>query len=630
MENVAAHEAVFLARRNGLQSRCDDRDLHGTQCARLFGSREAGTAIRAGNHHPVRAQSRFKQLRQKGCFPDKIQQDPSSHYRHSQSISREMSHNPDEDPDSEPELLAEEDMLEEVPDGDVAMDSDGEGDAAIDDDEPLEIQLQNDSIAYFDQHKDSVFAIAQHPRLPHIIATGGGEGEADDAPGRGYVVDINGVTAPEKPLLPASYRTDPGSAAEDAWKPTPLGSLFVLEGHTDSINALAFTSSGEHLVSGGLDGKLRAYRVSQDGKSYEFVAEAAEVPEVNWLSPCPGSEHGNAIALGASDGSVWVYTIDANAASGVPLQIEQSFFLHQAPCTAGAWTSDGNLLATVAEDSTLYVWDVWGVAAAKQLVNDNGVTVVALTETDQRFAVEGGLYSVAVEPRNAFLAAGGAAGMIRIVGLPRLTDAPVDSNTGPTRAQQALQHARARAGRSGGRFTNDRVRNSNMTSAADPAAQAGVLLASLQAQGDSIETLSFAPSPQTLLAAGSVDGSVVVYDTARSFSVRRSIAGAHEDFSVVKVEFVKAGNGAGWLLTTCGMDGVVRRWDLRGTTAGAGTTQGQGAAGGSAQAVPGLVKEWKGHRGDGEGGGVLGFVQGDDGQRVVTAGDDGVVLVFEA
>ena len=41
--------------------------------------------------------------------------------------------------------------------------------------------------------------------------------------------------------------------------------LFVLEGHTDSINALAFTlPKGESLLSGGLVGKLRAY--AQKGK----------------------------------------------------------------------------------------------------------------------------------------------------------------------------------------------------------------------------------------------------------------------------------------------------------------------------------------------------------------------------
>jgi hypothetical protein len=43
----------------------------------------------------------------------------------------------------------------------------------------------------------------------------------------------------------------------------------------------------------------------------------------------------------------------------------------------------------------------------------------------------------------------------------------------------------------------------------------------------------------------------------------------------------------------------------------------------------GFVREWKGRRGDGEGCGVLGFVQGG-GTRIATAVDDGISLVFEA
>jgi ribosome assembly protein SQT1 len=59
---------------------------------------------------------------------------------------------------------------------------------------------------------------------------------------------------------------------------------------------------------------------------------------------------------------------------------------------------------------------------------------------------------------------------------------------------------------------------------------------------------------------------------------------------------------------------VLRRWDVRG---------------GTAAAQQGFLGEWKGHRGGGEGGGILGFVQGGGGKRVVTAGDDGVSLVFD-
>ncbi|KAH9895329.1 WD40 repeat-like protein [Xylariomycetidae sp. FL2044] len=486
-----------------------------------------------------------------------------------------------DDIDDAPEMLDAEDALEEVEDqeGDIAMDSD--------DDEPIEIQLHNDSIAYFDAHKDSVFTIAQHPTLPSLIATGGSEGDGEDAPGKGYVFDTSPVVG--RPVLPASYNANP-----DAQQPksTALSPLFTIDGHTDSINALAFTlPRGEFLVSGGLDGRLRTYQLSVDARnkpSFRFVAESQEVPEVNWIAPCPSEAYPNTIAIGASDNSVWVFTIDPTDQAN-PLQIVQSYFLHTASCTAGAWSPDSLFLATVSEDSSLYVWDVWGEATAKGLTNDNGQTVVGLTGEDQRFEVEGGLYSVAVDPKSSMVAVGGAGGAVKIVGLPRLG---VDAHAMSSKQTKT----KAKGARGDG-------------------SQGGAILADLHTQADGIETLSFSPT-QPLLAAGSVDGSIAVYDTSRRFAVRKHIKEAHDEFSVVKVEFVR-GLGDGWLLTSCGMDGVVRRWDVRAAAAAAAT---EGS----------MNKEWRGHRGDGEGGGVLGFVQGSTGERVVTAGDDGVVLVFEA
>ncbi|KAH7377032.1 ribosome biogenesis protein Sqt1 [Plectosphaerella cucumerina] len=489
-------------------------------------------------------------------------------------------------PDEGPDVLDADEVGEEIAsddEGDVPMDSDNE-----------EIQLQNDSIAYFDGHADSVFAIAQHPIHPSLVVTGGSEGDADDAPGKGYIIDTS--AAAERPVLPASF------SGADERPTTELSPLFPIDGHTDSINSLAFTlPRGEFLVSGGLDGKLRVYSadVSPPNATFKFLAEAQEVPEVNWIAPCPSPDYPNTIAIGASDNSVWVYTIDPAADPQNPLQLVNTYWLHMGACTAGAWTPDGALLATVAEDSSLYVWDVWGLAASKGAVDSNGQTVVALTSEDQRFEVVGGLYSLAVEPNGTFLAAGGAGGQVRIVSLPRLSASAQDSSS--------------KAGKS----------KSAKGAASQQVVAGGQILASLQMQSDSIETLSFGsptgglPNQQTtLLAAGSVDGGITVYDATRRFAVRRSIAAAHEEHSVVKVEFVPGT----WLLTSCGMDGVVRRWDLR----GAGSAQGAGPS------STGLLKEWKGHRGDGEGGGVLGFVQGSTGERVITAGDDGLVLVFEA
>ncbi|KAI9172328.1 ribosome biogenesis protein Sqt1 [Paramyrothecium foliicola] len=503
-----------------------------------------------------------------------------------------MSSSKNDNPQNPPEedlddLLDADDAAEEVEEGD---------DLAMDSDNDEELILQNDSIAFFDLPQDSLFAIAQHPVHPSLVAVGGSAGQEDDAPGAGWLFDTS--AAASRPVLPASFANDPSNQPQT----TQLDSLFALDGHTDSINTLCWTlPHGEFLVSGGLDGRLRAWRADVRpgaGVNMTFLAEALEVPEVNWVSPCPSPTTPNTIALGASDGSVWIYNIDLTDLAN-PLQIVQSYFLHTMASTAGAWTPDGQLLATISEDGSLYVWDVWGQAASKGVASDNGMTVVSLTGEDQRFEVEGGLYSLAIDPKGGFVAVGGAGGAIKIVSLPRLSA-----------ATQSQSQARG-----GGR-------SAAAKSAADPTT-GGQILASLHNQSDSVESLALtttSTSPSTtLLAAGSVDGSICIYDVTRRFAVRRHIAGAHEEHSVVKLEFIKSS----WLLTSCGMDGVVRRWDLRG-----GSAAGPNAATSAADA--GLVKEWKGHRGDGEGGGVLGFVQGETGERIVTAGDDGVSLVFEA
>ena len=485
-------------------------------------------------------------------------------------------------------------------DEDQPMESDGE-----EEDQPMsyeeQITFQNDSSAHFDSHSDSVFCVAQHPVYNNVVITGAGDDTA-------YIFDS---TPGERPVLPPSYESNPQPRERESLKP-----LAKLDGHSDTVNAVAFTEpAGEYVVTAGLDGKLRAWRDStpqKTGLAWEFLAEAQEVEEINWVSVCPyvqGSEEKrNVVALGANDGSAWVFRIDRTD-SAQPVSIIQSFFQHTASCTAGAWSPDGNLLATVSEDGSFYVYGVFGAAAAAGISGSPGTNaVVGLTAEDQRFAVDGGLYSVAISPGGGIAAVGGAEGHIKVVGLPRLAGGAPGGKGKGTGAQSATASA------------------------------AGIILAALQAQTDGIETLSFSQPPLTLLAAGSVDGSIALYDAAHRFAVRRHMKEAHEGNAVVKVEFLQsrqptaaprpgplasataAGQGRSWLLTSVGLDGIVRRWDARGGTTAAGQ---------------GLLKEWRGHMGvaeneDGEqAGGIMGFVQGFDGKRIVTAGDDGVSLVFE-
>ncbi|KAJ5145777.1 uncharacterized protein N7515_000341 [Penicillium bovifimosum] len=467
-----------------------------------------------------------------------------------------------------------------------------------------EITFQNDSAAHFDSHSDSVFCVAQHPVYNNIVITGSGDDTA-------YIFDS---TPPQRPVLPSSYESNPQPKEREALSP-----LAKLDGHTDTVNAVVFTEpAGEYAITAGLDGKLRAYRDTtpqKTGLAWEFFGEAQEVEEINWMAACPyqnGSEETrNVIAIGANDGSAWVFRID-HTDPGQPISIIQTFFSHTESCTAGAWTPDGNLLATVSEDGSFYVYDVFGAAAAAGIEYSPGTNaVLGLTAEDQRFAVEGGLYTIAISPSGGIAAVGGAEGHIRVVGLPRVTAAaPAAKGKGKNAAPQSSAGATA----------------------------AGTIMAALQAQTDGIESLSFSQPPFTLLAAGSVDGSIVMYDAAHRFAVRRHIREAHDGNPVVKVEFLPSRKQLGapvsgplagasaaqqsrsWMLTSVGLDGVVRRWDARG---------------GTAAAAQGLMQEWKGHMGateneDGEqAGGIMGFVQGFDGKRIVTAGDDGISLVFE-
>ncbi|RDA95353.1 hypothetical protein CP533_3485 [Ophiocordyceps camponoti-saundersi (nom. inval.)] len=439
------------------------------------------------------------------------------------------------------------------------------------DEENEEIVLQSDAIAYFDHAPDSsLFAIAQHPTHPRLIAVGGSAGSSDEAPGAGWLFQV-----PERPVLPESYASGGRSSSE---KKKQMESLFHLDGHEDSISALAWTLSGDVLLSAGLDGRLRAWRTSVgDGDGdvkISFLTERREVEEINWLipNPNPSSHHQTTIALGASDGSVWVYEVDADASDEQDrLRILQSYYLHTASSTAGAWSPDGSLLATVSEDGSLYVWDVRADSYAA------ASTVVSMTGADQRFVVEGGLFSVTFDPNGAFVAVGGAQGIIKIVSLPR------SSTSSGTAGSQVL--------------------------------------ATLQAQTDSIESLSTSrPSPTTtLLASASVDGTIAIFDASRRFAVRTVIPSAHDGLSVVSVDFFPAAHDgeSQWLLDSCGLDGVLRRWDLR--------------ANPSSDQVAKPLREWRGHRGGDDGaGGILGFVRTPGGRRIVTAGDDGLALVFEA
>ncbi|TGZ84030.1 WD40 repeat-like protein [Ascodesmis nigricans] len=413
-----------------------------------------------------------------------------------------------------PEDLLDVNEAEEIieDDGDHPMDEPSDDE---DNDGDQEVQLENDASGYFDSHTDSIFTIATHPQEPTLHITGGG----DDV---GYI-----------------FRSIPKQGDDGQVHPFACTQIQQLPKHADSITAAAFTASGAYAITAGLDGAVHVFKapVGNANGQWQQTARIQEVEEIVWMAPAP---LGDAFALGALDGSVWIYDIEA---SGTPV-IRHVFNIFSVSCTAGAWSKDGTLLAATSEDGGLHVWHT-----------GTGEVIVTLDTSDARFVVESGLFSVGISPSGAALVIGGGEGELRVIAL-----------RGDAR---------------------------------------GKLIASLKPHTESVESIAFHPSVP-VVATASVDGTIAILDPTKAWAVRGTLSGHQE--AVVKVEWVPD-CGQEWLLTSCGVDGTVRRWDARlGTELGV----------------------WRGHLGgnqdEGEGG-VLGFVQTRD--RVVTAGDDHVALVFD-
>lgn len=160
----------------------------------------------------------------------------------------ELTHENRPEEDENEEFIDQDDILAEVADdGDLPMDEDDgfDDDIEEDEDDMGEIVIEDNSTQHFSDHEGSVFAVSMHPSQP--IAASGGE---DDF---GYL-----------------------------WNAQNGEVIAKLTGHTDSVTSTSFSSDGELIATGGMDGKVRVWR--RVGKEtwtiWEFLTELQGPDEV--------------------------------------------------------------------------------------------------------------------------------------------------------------------------------------------------------------------------------------------------------------------------------------------------------------------------------------------------------------
>jgi WD40 repeat protein len=273
---------------------------------------------------------------------------------------------------------------------------------------------------------------------------------------------------------------------------TPTGQLmtgghFLTSGSSNTVFAVAFSSDGRTLASGGSDGAVRLWNVADPAHPRPLgqpLTSGRNIPVV----AVAFSPAGRTLASGGSDGTVRLWNVADPAHPqplGQPLTTTNGNIVY-----AVAFSPDGRTLASGNGDGTVRLWNVADLAHPRPL--GESLTNGSINAVD----------AVAFSPDGRTLASGNSDGIT-------VWSLPLTVLTSASAAVDAVAFSRdGRTLASGG--DDGAVRLWNVADLAHPR-PLGQPLAT--ASGAPVVAVAFSPVGRTL-ASGSVDGAVRLWNVA--------------------------------------------------------------------------------------------------------------------
>jgi len=142
------------------------------------------------------------------------------------------------------------------------------------------------------------------------------------------------------PLFPKVLHLKTGKA--DQWPPI----IDVFEGHTNSVNSIAFSQDGKRIVSGSYDQTIRVW----DAETGEVVVGPLE-GHTNSVKSVAFSQDGKRIVSGSRDHTIRVWDAETGEVVVGPLEG------HTNSVNSVAFSQDGKHIVSGSDDQTIRVWD---------------------------------------------------------------------------------------------------------------------------------------------------------------------------------------------------------------------------------------------------------------------------------